>query len=215
MNLKSHFVLLLGVIIGVSLCQLFKSCGETDEPMVHYPGEKNTETKKEFEKKEQKFLAKEDSLTKHDAGLKKELFKTKHSLQQLKETNTLLKTQLLNLLDKKVEPDSAAVKEYSNTLINKANEFIENNNQKDSCYEAVNDNLEQQVSNKDSLIIVQKEKYTELKLALEKSSTANSFLTEENNQLRKQFKRQKIKRRFLSALVLAASGVAAGILLHR
>lgn len=214
MNLKTNLVLLLGVIIGVSLCQLLKSCSSSDETVAHYPTEKIAETKKEFLKKETKLLQKEDSLKQHDAGLKKELTKTKQSLQQLKETNTFLKIQLLDLLDKKIQADASDSSSYTDTLASRVNELIDNNNQQDSSYEIINGNLEEQVNNKDSLISTQQDKYAELKMAFEKSLNEKDFLTEENSQLRKQFKKQKVKRKFLSAVMLIASGTAAGILLH-
>ena len=214
MNLKTNLVLLLGVIIGISLCQLFKGCSGGGETVIHYPTEKTADTKTALQKKEQHFSAKEDSLKKHDAGLKHELVKTKHSLQQLKETNVFLKTQLLDLLDRKIQSDSADTNDNTDTLATKMNELIDNSNQKDSRYELINSNLEEQVNNKDSLISIQQDKYAELKLALQKSLTEKDFLTEENSQLQKQFKKQKVKRRFVSAAVLILSGAAAGVLLH-
>lgn len=212
MNLKTNLVLLLGVIIGVSLCQIFKSCSGGSEPVIHYPIEKTADTKKELQKKEQHFLAKEDSLKKQGDGLKKELTQTKQSLQQLKETNRFLKTQLLDLLDRQMQSDSFS--SNTDTLTDKLNQFIDNSTQKDSCYESAGSNLEAQLNNKDSLITLEQEKYVELKTALDKTLTEKDFLIEENSQLQKQFKRQKAKRRFLSALVLIASGAAAGILLR-
>jgi hypothetical protein len=213
MNLKTNLVLLLGVIMGVSLCQLFKGCGGADTSFVRPAGEQPVVINKEFLKKEMNLVVKMDSLTKHGTELGLELSTAKKSLEKLNKKNAVLQAQVYDLLDRNT-PASNDTVSNKDSVRSKVMALIENDNAKDSLTEKLTDNLESQLINKDSLICLQELKYAELKGAFKKCIDASVNLASENNHLQKQFKRQKIKGKFLSAFALLLSGAAAGILLH-
>lgn len=211
-NLKSLLTLTLGIIIGISCMNLFKGCGSSTEIPITSNTKKATIAEKETELKEKQLQVKFDSISKSESKLKQELSSTKSTLAKLKTKNTILQTQVYDLLDANTLADSTQT-DYCDSLKTKVIELMNNSNQKDSLQDSVSVNLEEQLQLKDSTISLQNLKYQELKTSFQKSLTDLSSLENENKFLKKNFKRQKIKSRLASAAILVISGAAAGLLL--
>ncbi len=211
-NLKSLLTLTLGIIIGISCMTLFKGCDSSTEIPITSHTTKASVAEKESELKEKQLQVKFDSISKSESKLKQELSSTKSTLAKLKTKNTILQTQVYDLLDGKTLPDSTET-DYCDSLKTKVIELMNNSNQKDSLQDNVSVNLEEQLQLKDSTISLQNLKYQELKTSFQKSLTDLSSLENENKFLKKKFKRQKIKSRLASAAILVISGAAAGLLL--
>lgn len=211
-NLKSFLTLTLGIIIGISCMNLFKGCGSNDEIPINSKTVKVSVIENEIDMKEKQLQLKFDSISKSESRLRQELTSTKSTLAKLKSKNTILQTQVYDLLDAKTLPDST-VTDDCDSLKLKVIELMNNNNQKDSLQDSLSNNLETQLQLKDSTISLQDLKYQELKTSLQKSLNDLSSLENENRFLKKKFKRQKFKSRLASAAILIISGAAAGLLL--
>jgi len=212
LNLKTFLTLTLGIIIGISCMSLFKGCDNSAEIPVTTHTTKAAVVEKEVGFKEKQLKFRFDSISRNESKLKQELTTTKSTLAKLKTKNTILQTQVYDLLDAKALPDST-VADDCDPLKLKVIELMNNNNQKDSLQDSLSINLETQLLLKDSTISLQDLKYQELKTSFQKNLNDLSSLENENRFLKKKFKRQKIKSRLASAAILIISGAAAGLLL--
>ena len=158
-----------------------------------------------------------DSLTKGSQKLALELKSSKLLLEKSKKKNLVLQTQVYDLIDQNISiawSDTAMRLSNCDSVKSKVEELITESNNKDSLYEVVNSNLEDQLKNKDSTIAVSDKKYINLKTAFDQSIEQGQLLVKENKQLSKSIRKQKVKSKLLSATLFVLTGVAANYLIQ-
>jgi hypothetical protein len=204
--------LTLGIIIVLSF-QVFSS----DDSVPSAAKIEPKTLKKEVAKSEVGYMMSMDSLKKKSVQLGVELKGTKLELEKTKQKNRSLQTAVYKLLDKQPENDLNS-SEQSNgpcdSLINAAGQLIQSSTEKDSLYDVVTSNLEEQLKNKDSTISLKDEQYKEIKAAFTKSIEDGQELLNKNKQLQKQAKRQKRKSKIISAALMILTGDGVKSLIH-
>ena len=168
------------------------------------------EVKKEVAQSEVVYAGHIDSLKKKNTKLEQELVVTKRTLTEVKQQNHSLKVQVYALIDRRKEP-TVQLQEMDNdcdSLITTVEYLMQSSTEKDSLYEVVALNTEEQLKNKDSTITLKDEQYKKLKTSFEKSLSNQEQLIDENKLLDRQVKKQKLKSKFLSAAILIISGAA-------
>jgi hypothetical protein len=86
--------------------------------------------------------------------------------------------------------------------------------EKDSLCEDIQNQLEQQVNNKDSTLNVQRQEYNALMLSFDNSLAQQDEMLVQNKYLQKQLNRHIVKNKLLSGGLLALSGIVVFNLLH-
>ena len=233
-NLKIIFALIVGVVLGIGFNSLFSSCNNTTSKNFTISTLKPTILQKQVVKTEKKYEQQIDSLKQHGIDLSKNLKTTNQHLDKAKEKNFILQMQVYDLLDsRKVNRvDRVDNVEIENSVdevdrIHKLNAFndcdslqstvlnlLENNKEKDSLCETVNANLSAQIRNKDSTILMQENKYIDLRKSFDISIVQQQILYDQNKTLVKHFKRQRIKRKFISVAAIVLAGISANYLIQ-
>ncbi len=204
--------LLLGIFLGFVYCT--SSLGN-NQPSVLVPSPK--ELKKEVVQFETGYSKSFDTLKKESDNLRSELTDTKSQLQRAKQRSQVLQGQVYSLLDNRLErkqTDTIATTTSCDTLSTTVVELMQAAAQKDTLYEQVTSNLEEQLKNKDTTIALKDSQYTDLKTTFDKSVDSQQLLADQNKLLNKEYKRQKIKGKLLSAILFAVSGAAATYFIH-
>jgi hypothetical protein len=121
-----------------------------------------------------------------------------------------------DLKDKKLDHKQANGNSDSScdSLIVTVEQLMESSSAKDSLYEKVTINLEEQIRNKDSTIEIREKQYSEVKSAFTKTIESVNGLSAQNNLLAKQVKKQKFKSKILSAALFVLTGAANYIIHH-
>jgi hypothetical protein len=216
-KLTTLIPLILGLIIGLAFSNLFKGCN--DKPLIITPTVKATTLEKQVEQTEKDIAVKETTLQKEQEKIQKELVQTKTALSKAKQRNAQLQTQVLDLLDQQslaiTNEDTAVALQLNEPITNTIIDFMENTNARDSLCNANIVQLQEQVSNKDSTLQLQQEKYAQLKSAFNQSLQQQTVLEQEAKFYKKKFKVQKVKSKLISAATLILSGIAVKQLLNR
>ena len=163
--------------------------------------------------------------TSKPSDLSKNLKTTNQHLDKAKEKNFVLQMQVYDLIDSRKMIEGDGVDEINNiddvnafsecdTLQTIVLKLLENNKEKDSLYESVNTNLTNQIRNKDSTILMQENKYIDLRKSFDTSIVQQQILFDQNKSLVKQFKRQRIKRKFISVAAIVLAGISANYLIQ-
>jgi hypothetical protein len=200
--------LILGCIMGIAFTNLFKSCN--DKPTFITPTVKATTLEKQVQKTEQDITTKETNLQKRQEKIQQELVQTKTALSKAKERNKELQTQVLDLLDQQslaiTNVDTSTTLQFSEPFASIVTDFIDNTNTRDSLCDANILQLQEQVSNKDSTLQLQQEKYAQLKSAFNQSIQQQSLQEQETKFYKKKFKLQKVKNKLISTATLILGG---------
>jgi hypothetical protein len=176
-----------------------------------------TELKKEVAKSEVVYSKAVDSLKTKTVKLQTELTDTKAELSKSKQKNYSLQLTVYDLIDKQVEGkqvDNAYTNKSCDSLIVTVEQLMQSSSEKDSLYETVTTNLEEQLKNKDSTISLKDKQNGEVKSAFEKSIENTNALFKQNKQLTKEVKRQKFKSKILHAALFIVTGVASGYIIQ-
>jgi hypothetical protein len=205
----------LGVAFGFFVSFMYCTLG-SDVPPSKPIAKITKELKKEVAKSEVNYTKSVDSLKHRSAKLQVELSDTKNELTKAKKKNYSLQLAVYDLLDKKFEDKQANANSDSSCdyLIVTVEQLMESSSEKDSLYEKVTINLEDQLRNKDSTIEIKEKQYSEVKLAFTKSIESVNGLSAQNNLLAKQVKRQKFKSKVFSAALFLLTGAAANYIIH-
>ena len=215
MNIKIITTLVLGIIIGISFTKLFTGNNKGENVTATVKIIKPSVLQKTTTNVESYFEQKIDSLNTNNELLNKKLTGNRVALQAAKNKNLVLQTQMYDLIDNKNESIDTSFKNYDgNVFQDKIIELINENNYKDSLYENIDSTVTAQVRNKDSTIVLMEEKYDSLKISFNESALQQQLLYDQNKQFKKQFKRQKLKTKLLSAGLLILSGAAANYLIQ-
>lgn len=215
-NIRSLIFLVLGIIIGSSFTSLFKrSCNDQVAIVKTLPP---AAIKKQAEKIAAKFQQKIDSLKESRNELNKQLGKTEDLLSAAKKKNQFLQVQVFDLIDRgKIAVDNRDTLQLltdCDSLRSKAADMITANLNRDSLHESVTANLELQLKNCDTLILEQENKYLDLRATFNTTLEQQALLTNQNKQYQKQFKRQQLKHKLITAGVLVLSIAATNFIIH-
>jgi hypothetical protein len=203
---------LLGLFLGIVYCTATFNNNTSPVPI---PSTK--ELQKEVTHFETGYRKSFDSLKNESAKLGSALNTAKTELQRAKQRSQLLQGQVYDLLDSRFErqkSDTIVSITSCDSLSVTVRELMQANEQKDTLYEHVTTNLEDQVKNKDSTLALKDSQYSQLKLAFDHSVNNQTLLVEQNKILNKEYRKQKLKSKFLSATLFVLSGAAAAYLLR-
>lgn len=210
MNLKSIIIITVGIITGITLTKLFSS---TNRPNSQPTTANPTALQKQTAKTEIHFQQKIDSLNTNNQALNSKLSNSKAALTMAKNKTLVLQTQLQTLLSSKSTDTAKADNHFAVAEI-KLTALIKENNSKDSIYDNIDSTRLQQLENKETVITVKDSLYQSLKQSYNRSLTQQAFLYDQNKQFQKQFNRQKLKSKWLSAGILILSATAANYLIR-
>lgn len=202
-------VFALGLLLGLFYTFMYRTLlVDPYKPLVSKKS--MVDIKKEVTRSEEGYTKSFDSLKEKSTRLEVALSGTKRTLSEAKQQNQSLKKQVYHLIDRQNEQPLEHSEENNScdSLIATVEYLMQSNSEKDSLYETVNINLEEQVKNKDSTIALKDEQYNMLKSSFNQSLSNQSALFDENKLLSKQVKKQKVKSKILSAALFIFSGVA-------
>ena len=216
MNIKTIAVLVIGIIIGISFSNLFKGCNNTANQNISVKTLRPSVIKKESEKANKIYQHKIDSLKISSTSLAKKLAVTKQTLSDVLKKNTALQMQVYDLIDyEPINADSRETNHNCDSLKVSVSELLRSDNIKDSLFAEANLNLEQQVKNKDSTLIIKDMEIQGLKISFDESILHQQLLYDQNKSYQKQFRQQKVKGKLLSVGALILSGMAAAYLIQQ
>jgi hypothetical protein len=207
---------LFGLLLGIALTLLFQFLTVDD----YSPPVKKVEIKsieKHVAKSEVTYTKTIDSLKVKSAKLQVQLSDTKTELTKAKQRASSLQTTVYELLDKRLENDTkgnTGNDTSCDSLMITVDDLMQSSNLKDSLYEKVTSNLEEQVKNKDSTLVLKEAQYLDIKAAFSKSIDNQKELLDQNKLLDKQVKKQKFKSKVLSAALFILTGAAANYIIH-
>ncbi len=215
MQLKNTIIsLVLGLIIGIFGTNIFSS-HNTKQPQYAVAIQAPADIKATSVAVEAHFQSKVDSLVQTNTQLQQKVGTAKSELQKAKSDNKVLLDLVDTLLAHEgTEKDTAAKLADCDSVSTVVQELIASSNEQDSLCENLNNTLQAQVSNRDSVIGTQNEQYNALKLSFDKSLAQQDLLTTQSQLYEKQLKGFKIKNKLLSAGVLVLTGIATYSLLH-
>lgn len=206
----------VGVLLGLFLGLIYGASTFNNNPLP-VSGSSAKELKKQVAQSEKDYSKSFDTLKKKSDKLTSELVVAKAELQMAKQRSQVLQGQVYNLLDSRFEmqqADTPIATTPCDTLSAMVKDFMQAGAQMDTLYEEVTANLEQQVANKDTTIALKDAQYNDLKTTFEKSIESQQLLANQNKQLTKEYKKQKLKSKLVSAVLLALSGAAATYFIH-
>ena len=207
---------LFGLLLGIALTLLFQFLMIDD----YTPPVKKIEIKsieKQVSTSEVNYAKTVDSLRNQSVKLQVQLSDTKTELSKAKQRAYSLQVTVYELLDKRLENEAngnANNATSCDSLIVTVEDLMHSSSVKDSLYEKVNSNLEEQVKNKDSTIALKEAQYLDIKSAFKKSIENQNELLDQNRLLDKQVKKQKFKSKVLSAALFILTGAAANYIIH-
>jgi hypothetical protein len=202
-------LLCVGFMLGFYFCLLFSGCGHSaSTPAVTRIMPATIQ--KQATRAQMQFQAKLDSLNTATQHLQAGLQITRAALSKAKQKNNALQRQVYDLLDHPPGSIADTLVPISNgdSLQVAIKDLIVTDSVKDSLYEVVTTNLEQQIGIQDSTLCVQQQRYQSLQSSFTTSLSQQQALQSENTALRKQVKRQK-RANIFKAIGLALAGVFA------
>ena len=215
--------LILGILIGLLSWFLFDlSASDLLTPS----SVDNSETiKKEIAAKEALHQEKITELENKNAALQKDLNTVKEQLASIKSQTKKREATIKKIL----EPKGMAAKDLlekvghsvpvdsslspCDSLANEVSEYIEENLVKDSLYETQIGKLDSTIVIKDSIIQLKSKMHIDLSNTVSKLLNDREALFRENKAIRKQFKRQKRKGKFVTVGLMILTATAANYLL--
>lgn len=215
--MKYHFVIFaLGLLLGLFFSFMWSTLTiDTDLPTVSKKSP--VALQKEVAKSEVNYAKNYDSLKNYNDKLNTELNGTRGALQIAKRKNASLQNEVFDLIEKRFDnaaSDTTLNDSSCDSLIVTVEKLMQSSTEKDSLYETVTVNLESQVKNKDSTIVLKERQYQDIKSAFNESIDSQQALTDQNKFLHKQVKKQKFKSKFLSAALFIFAGVATNHLIQ-
>lgn len=226
-NLKSNPILFfLGFICGFSLLFLLSgNCNGPDKKSEVIVNPK--QIRKEVEKSEQEQQHKIAELEIKNQQLLQELATTKDLLSKAKQKTKIREAEIIKLVEPKGFPAKELLAKTKlmqtadtpssvcDSLISEVSEYINENTVKDSLYELQVAQLNSTMAVKDSLISLNLQLNKELKSSLIQSLSQQEVLYEQNQQLKRKFKRQKFRTKLIAIGATIFSGIATEYLIRR
>lgn len=100
------------------------------------------------------------------------------------------------------------------SIANTATELLQSSEQKDSLHQLLTNGLEEQIGNRDSIIVVQEKQQNYLQLNYDRTFAQQQLLLSDNLHLQRQVKRQRVKSKLASVGMFLLGGTATFILLR-
>lgn len=207
--------LVLGLIIGIGGTMMFGN-RKAAQPVIVTGMQTPADMKNTSVLVEAKFQERLDSLSQTNDNLTRKVSSSKTELQKAKQDNKVLLELVDTLLAHSAQTtDTATRLAQCDSLGATVQELIVTTNLKDSLYEDMTSALQAQVSNKDSVISTQQERYNVLRLSFDQSLAQQDLLTAQHLGLEHKLKGFKIKNKLLSAGVFIISGIATYQFIHQ
>lgn len=209
-KINALFLLGIGILLGVALCSLFArlaaSHPEMDSTIIS-PKAIQKEVAQSEAHYQQQIQALEQSNSQWQAQSKA----ATQALNLAKRKTVYLERKLATQIAK----DKALSSGQKDSLYQSLNDYTTVGNEKDSLCTEITTALEAQIVNKDSTIVLQNKQYEFLKGSFELSIAQQQTAIAESNLYKKQMKRERTKKKFLSAGLIVVGGLAAYSLLQR
>ncbi len=227
-NLKTSFsLLLLGIVIGFCSSFLFQGCGSNNS-VTHEKTVQPKDLKKQAETNEASYQAKITELENKNRQLQQELKTTKEQLTQIKSKTNQRANNIKKIIEPKGYPAKELLKKVNSpsiaidsslspcdSLVKEVSEYMQENILKDSLFEsqiAIQDSV---IAVKDSVIAFKTDLHGGLQSLFNQSLAQQETLSKENIQLRKQFKRQKLRSKLVAIGVTVLSALTAKYLISQ
>jgi hypothetical protein len=215
--MKTHFLFFtIGLLLGLFLSFMYQTVLiDVPAPVTSKQVVKSLE--KDVAKSEVNYAKSVDSLKGQSVRLQVQLNDTKIELTKAKQKVNSLQISIYDLLDQRLENEAKGNIETNpscDSLVVTVEELMQSSSEKDSLYERVTVNLEDQLKNKDSTLSVKDKQYLEVKSAFAKSIEGQKELIDQNKLLNKEAKRQKFKSKVLTAALFIFAGAATNYFLH-
>lgn len=216
LNIARVVFFALGVITCFSTNRLFNSCNNPEAstaiPAGIGPGVYNMQLEiKEAELYDKRVKA----LKAQNEGLQQQVNRTKTALVSSRRDNAALESALKEHLNAASQlTDTAQIVSNCDSIVQTATELLHSSTEKDSLYQSLSVDLEQQIVNRDSAIAEHTQRLNYLQLNYDHSLMQQQVLISENLVLRKDIKRVRVKNRLLAAGLLILGGTATSLLIH-
>ncbi len=225
-DVKSSIALVLvGLVFGFCLSVLMKAC-YSDTPIPQQKAVTTEELKKQAADKEAAHQKQIAELENKNQQLQNELKTTKEQLSAVKSKARQRETTIKKIIEPKGLPAKELLAKAKpvnpvdsslspcDSLAREVNEYLLDNAVKDSLYESQISTLDSMVAVKDSVIKFKTELHSEWVDVFTKALDQQEILQKENQQLQKQFKRQKRKSKLVTVGLMILSAVGTKYLLH-
>ena len=227
LNFKSPITtLILGFLFGCLTTFLLMG-GCNNNKLGHETITNPKELKKQADAVESSYQKKIIELENNNQQLQQELKLVKDQLSVIKGRTKQREATIKKIIEPKGYPAKELLKKVNSpsvtmdsglspcdSLVQEVSEYILENQTKDSLYETQANIQDSIITVKDSVIANQNELHGKLQILLNQSLDQQTTLFTENTQLRRQFKRQKVKNRLITIGGMILSGLAANYLTH-
>ncbi len=215
--MKLYFIIFtIGLLLGIYLSFMYLPLltGNNVSPV----SQKSVkELKTEVAKSDVGYAKTFDSLKRQSNKLEFVLNNTKVALARSKHKSQSLQLQVFSLLGTRSKTQQGVSIERDNncdSLVVTVEGLIHSTAEKDSLYEKVATNLEDQLKNRDSTLATKGEQISEMRSAFAQSVVGQQALAEQNKVLKRQTRRQNFKSKILSAAIFIFAGVATNHLIQ-
>lgn len=221
LNFKNLLLLLLiGFMLGLCSSFLFPGCNETTSSKVKVAISPK-ELKKQADTIRENYQEEINGLQNQNFQLAQELEVTQGLLERSKQLCKQKEKQIKKLTEPKGYPakdlsakaDTASISNCD-TLASLVIEYMDDNHQKDSLYEVQLIQMDSVDNVKDKIIQANERAYTNLNLLFDKSLLAQQSLVKENKRLQRQFKRQRLKSKLITAGLMILTAATTNFLSH-
>jgi hypothetical protein len=200
-------VFILGIIAGISLLNLFS----TDEDNIStVQVEDPAAVTARIAATEVRYQGKIDSLAATNTSLQVKVSFTQTALKQAKRKQQALEQTVLELTAvQQAATDTITLLENCDSLAVAALELLDQHQFTDSLNASIIGDLQVQLNNKDSTILLQQEQYDHLKTTLDSTLTQQQSLMQAVADCHRQLRKQKRGKKLMAALLFIGAGVTA------
>ncbi len=199
---------IVGFILGIYFSLLFSGCGHVRSTDTHIVVQPTAELQQRVAAVRSAYQVRVDSLTNADQKLQAVLQTTQSALVVAKTKNKSLQQQIYHLLDQaSVTADTTTRLNDCDSLQARVKDLVDNGAVKDSLQDSVTSTLIDQVNNRDSTILIQRQAYQALQGSFNQCLQQTQALVTENQSLHHSIRHQK-----LTATLKTIGLVVAGLL---
>lgn len=199
--------LIVGITLGAGGALLF---GSRHQPRLAQAQtlESPADIKYKSVEMEHHFQNRLDSLQQSNAALKDKAGSVQKALQQARQNNKELAALVDTLVAHSQKTDTAARLAACDSIGTAVRQLAATSDEKDSICDMVIGTFRAEVSNRDSVIGIQQESYSTLKLSFDQSLAQQELLLSQTHLYETQLKKMRIKNKLLSAGLCVVAGIA-------